>query len=235
MGIVLSLTPGVSWTVVGRSVSAPLVFKSSAPEKVQMPRSRNVTGVAVVGVLAWFGAAGFAAEVGTPTAESPEPTASRVLPTLTLAQPTPADPAEVLRATVVPRLLASLPSPDGKLRAEIVTYACTPVEGEQAYALDQLVIRGSNPDSSWVADEQLQACGGLGAYGLGGLYRSSDSQRFYSTPAREGVPDGCGMWFPPIAFADVQRRFVRELGAGVLSRTAASWLSIRRPGSCCGT
>jgi hypothetical protein len=212
-----------------------LVFKSSAPEKVQMPRSRNVTGVAVVGVLAWFGAAGFAAEVGTPTAESPEPTASRVLPTLTLAQPTPADPAEVLRATVVPRLLASLPSPDGKLRAEIVTYACTPVEGEQAYALDQLVIRGSNPDSSWVADEQLQACGGLGAYGLGGLYRSSDSQRFYSTPAREGVPDGCGMWFPPIAFADVQRRFVRELGAGVLSRTAASWLSIRRPGSCCGT
>lgn len=182
-----------------------------------MPRSRRVTGVVVVGALAWFGAAGCAGAIGTPTGESPGPTASRVLPTPNLAEPTPADPAQILRATVVPLLLTSLPSPDGRLRAEIVTYVCTPVEGEQAYALDQLAIRGSNPDSPWVADEQLQACGGLGAYGLGGLYWSSDSQRFYYTPAREGVPDGCGMWLPPIAFADVQRKIVRELGAGVLS------------------
>lgn len=134
-----------------------------------------------------------------------------------------ADPADVLRRTVLPLTLFSLPSPDGKLRAEILTYACTPVEAEQAYALDQLVLRGSAPDISWIADEQLQACGGLGASGLGGLYWSPDSRRLFYTPAREGAPDGCGMWWaPPIAYADVKTRRVEELGGGVLSPDRAS-------------
>jgi hypothetical protein len=126
-------------------------------------------------------------------AESPETTASPAVPSRTAVDPTPADSADVLRATVVRQVMSSLPSPDGEMRAEILTYACTPAAGEQAYALDQFVTHGSSPESSWVADEQLQACGGLG-----GMYWSPDSRRFYYTPAREGVPDGRGMWWAPL-------------------------------------
>ena len=167
-----------------------------------MPRAQTGTGVAIMGCFAALGAEGCAAGVARPAVGDLEPTASQAVPTPTLA-----DPADVLRQTVLPQTLFSLPSPGGKSRAEILTYACTPVEAEQAYALDQLVIHGGSPERSWVANEQLQACGRPGASGLGGVYWSPDGQRFYYAPAREGVPDGCGMWWaPPIAYVDVKTR-----------------------------
>jgi len=183
-----------------------------------MPRARMGTGVATMGCFAALGAVGCAAGVARPAVGDLEPTASQAVPTATLDEPTPADPADVLRQTVLPQSLFSFPSPDGKLRAEIRTYACTLVEAEQAYALDQHVIHGRSRERSCVADEQLQACGELGASGLGGLYWSPDGQRFYYTPAREGVPDGCGMWWaPPIAYVDVKTRVAQELRSGVMS------------------
>lgn len=178
-----------------------------------MPWAQTGTGVAIMGCFAALGAVGCGAGVASPAVGDLEPTASQAVPTPILA-----DPADVLRQTVLPLTLFSLPSPDGKLRAEILTYACTLVEGEQAYALDQHGIHGCSPERSWVADEQLQACGGLGASGLGGLYWSPDVQRFYYTPAREGVPGRCGMWWaPPIAYVDVKTRVAQELGSGVMS------------------
>ena len=108
-------------------------------------------------------------------------------------------------------------SPDGRLRAQVLSYACTPVEGEGEYALDELVVETIASGDRWLAAEQLQACGGLGAFGLETLFWSPGSRLLYYTTAREGVPDGCGFWLRPFSVADTRTRGSRHLGGGVLS------------------
>jgi hypothetical protein len=100
------------------------------------------------------------------------------------------------------------------------------VEGEGEYALDELLVEVIASGESWLAAEQLQACGGLGAFGLQSLIWSPESRLLYYTTAREGVPDGCGFWLKPFAVADIQRQQASVLGGGVLSpdgRNLALW------------
>jgi hypothetical protein len=97
----------------------------------------------------------------------------------------------------------TFPSPDGQWQAEIAVYGCTATQGiesgemtEYAYELLRLAPQGTG---EWrQVDSQLINCGGLGAYGLGGLCWSPDSRYFYYTDARTGVPDGMGEWSQPV-------------------------------------
>jgi hypothetical protein len=152
---------------------------------------------------------------------APPPTATRII-----AEPTPVAIASLVRAQAGGEVRSVLGSPDGRLRAQVLTYGCTPVENEGEYALDELVVETIASGERWLAAEQLQACGGLGAFGLEALYWSPGSRLLYYTTAREGVPDGCGFWLRPFSVADTRSRQAEELGGGVLSpdgRSLALW------------
>jgi WD40 repeat protein len=117
-----------------------------------------------------------------------------------------------------PRLYASDLSPDGKWRAEVLVYDCVPVGegGENAYEQLRLVQVASNRTE--IADSQLRSCGGLGAFGLAGLFWSPNSGYFYYTDAREGGPDGCpGYWEPPFLRVNVSNLESEYLGSGARS------------------
>ncbi len=142
----------------------------------------------------------------------------------------PATPEPDFAATLVagtpPRLFASYPSLDGALRAEVVIHDCTPLAGEQAFAYDILRVVDTATGETRFVDGQLQACGGLGAFGLGGLFWSASGRFFYYTKAREGVPDGCGFWTRPISRADTSTWTTADLGGGPVSpdgRLLAVW------------
>lgn len=157
------------------------------------------------------------APVATPAANVPSPTAAPTAttrpprprrtatprPTIDPSTPTPEpDYAATLTAGSTPRVLATYESPDGALRAEVLIYDCAQLTPEQAYAYDVLQIVEVAGGEVHVIDDQLQNCGGLGGFGLGGLFWSPSSHYFYYTDAREGVADGCGFGYNPISRAD---------------------------------
>lgn len=165
---------------------------------------------------------------------SPASPTSTTLPTLAppatstriAAEPTPLPIAALVRAQAGAEVRSVLESPDGRLRAQVLTYGCTPVEEEGEYALDELVVETIASGERWLAAEQLQACGGLGAFGLETLFWSPGSRLLYYSTAREGVPDGCGIWLKPFSVADKLSQQTEELGGGVLSpdgRSLALW------------
>ncbi len=95
----------------------------------------------------------------------------------------------------------SYPAPDGRSRALLTTVDCTALASGETYAYDRLsLVRGDG--SATMVDRQLINCGGLGAFGLAFLFWSADGRHFYYTTAREGVPDGCGDWAPPVLRVD---------------------------------
>jgi Tol biopolymer transport system component len=98
-----------------------------------------------------------------------------------------------------------------------VIYDCVPVGEADEFAYEQLNLIQTDDNSVVGADSQVQSCGGLGAFGLAGLFWSADSQYFYYTNAREGVPDGCGYWSPPFLRLDVSNPAPEYLGGGTLS------------------
>ena len=114
-----------------------------------------------------------------------------------------------------PKVYASYLSPDERWRAEVILYDCAQVFGVDANAYEQLkIIRVSDGMERVVAD-QLQFCGGLGAYGLGGLFWSPNSHYFYFTDARQGVPDGAGCsWERPLFAVEVASGNVEQLAPG---------------------
>jgi hypothetical protein len=113
-----------------------------------------------------------------------------------------------------PRIYSTLLSPNGKWLAEIVIYACTAVGGVDENAYEQLkLIQVDNGDEK-IADNQLQYCGGLGAFGLEGLFWSLNNRYFYYTNAREGFPGGCGYWERPIIRLDASSLELEHLGGG---------------------
>ncbi len=108
-------------------------------------------------------------------------------------------------------------------RVDIMIYDCVKTaktdEGgwiENAY--EQLILVNLASGEKRVADDQLQYCGGLGGAGFEGLYWSPNSLFFYYTPARQGVPDGCGYWQKPI-YRFAVPAFVKgeDLGIGTRS------------------
>jgi len=137
---------------------------------------------------------------------------------------------EAVMGTQQPRTYESYPSPDGKWLAEILMYDCMKVDPRpeaDANAYEQLrLVKGSSGEIT-TADGQLQNCGGLGAFGLEGLFWSQNSRYFYYTDSREGVPDGCGgYWQKPILRLEINTLRTETLGAGFLSpdgRKIAAW------------
>jgi len=127
------------------------------------------------------------------------------------------DIAATVVATQRPRINGSFPSPDGKRRAEVVIYACVKTDETSENAYEQLRLTQVAAGNQRTADSQLQNCGGLGAFGLAGLFWSPNSRYFYYTVAREGVPDGCGYWERPIIRLDMTSMTKENLGAGPLS------------------
>jgi hypothetical protein len=132
------------------------------------------------------------------------------------AMPSPtADLAATVVAAQQPSLYASYPSPDGKWRMDILIYNCVSVdEGGNEDAYEQLLLVDLADGEAHLADEQLQSCGGLGAFGFEGRYWSPESTYFYYTNARQGVPDGCGYWEPPLSRIEIAAPHMEYLGMG---------------------
>lgn len=121
----------------------------------------------------------------------------------------------LLRAGFQPRILARYPSPDVRTEAQVLVYDCTTVVEGQENALDVLrIVNLENQETIQEIDSQLQYCGALGGYGLGGLFWSPSGRFFYYTDAREGTPDGCGYWTRPISRFDTASSTTQDLGGG---------------------
>ncbi len=103
-----------------------------------------------------------------------------------------------LQATVTPQIFQSFPSPDGRWLAQVIQYRCTQVLPglEYKHSYEKLKV------GDWIVGAQLIYCGGMGAYGFGGLFWSADSRFFYYTEARDGWPDGGYPWVRPISRFD---------------------------------
>ena len=129
------------------------------------------------------------------------------------------DIESALLTRVAPRLFASYPSPDSNWQAEVVIYECTAVDPEvpNGNSLEQLRLIRVVDASQRTVHSQLLYCGGLGAFGLEGLFWTEDSRYFYYTDAREGGPDGCGYWRRPLLRFDVLDGSMDEFGAGTIS------------------
>lgn len=164
----------------------------------------------------------FATYTSNPTATfTPIPTNSPAKSPTPTFIPTPS-PTAVLAALVMatqqPILFASYPSPDGMWRMDIIIYDCIKVqEDADENAYEQLLLVDPPSEDGQVAAEQLQYCGGLGAYGFDGRYWSPNSRYFYYTDARQGLPDGCGYWVPPLSRYDIAFAKNEYLGSGSLS------------------
>ncbi len=146
------------------------------------------------------------------TPPTPRATATSVTATPPPARPSPTEtqaPAEpTLDVTaVIAAVLTAQPeqvaethaSPNGQWRVEIARHGCAPVgpDGSEA-GFEQLRLIHAASGETRVIEDQLLYCGGLGAFGLGGLFWSGDSRYFYYTNAREAQPDGgCLGWYRP--------------------------------------
>jgi len=125
--------------------------------------------------------------------------------------------AKAVVAASQPKILASYLSLDKKWRAEVIIYDCVQVSGVDENAYEQLKLVEVSSRAEKIIDSQLQNCGGLGAYGLGGLSWSPNSRYFYYTTAREGWPDGCGYWERPIIRFDTLNQILEYLTGGPFS------------------
>lgn len=117
-------------------------------------------------------------------------------------------------------------SPDGAWRVVLANFACTPVGEQDIYAYETVSLVATD-GAATVVDGQLINCGGLGAYGFDGLFWSAESRYFYYTTAREGVPDGCGDWQPPLRRVDVAANASKDVSGTDPSPDAAAlaaWL-----------
>jgi hypothetical protein len=101
-----------------------------------------------------------------PTAESsfapptPDPTAASVIASVqAAAQPT----------------IKTYPSPDELHRIDLSIYDCVPMADGEFYAYETLTLVGREGEAV-ILDSQLIACGGLGAYGLDGLFWSPNGR-----------------------------------------------------------
>ncbi len=173
------------------------------------------------------------APTGGTAAPTPAAQPSSTAPGAPPAPPTPPAPAPTLppRATPDPALVgtvsaASQPqvietaiSPDGGWLAQVVRYECTPAGEGESYAYEQLLVGENSPAADPVViAEQLQACGGLGAFGLGNLLWAPESAYLYYSEARQGQPDGqpC-FWEPSLIRYAVDGGESQALSPGPLS------------------
>jgi hypothetical protein len=156
------------------------------------------------------------------TISSPPTTGHESLITATASVFEPTPNATALIDSVVthsaPQSMATLDSPDGQWRVEVLRSDCTPIGGDQL-AYEQLLLHITGTGEVRLLADQLLYCGGLGAFGLEPLYWSSDSRYVYYSTARAGSPDGggCGPWYRPIVRADIRSDERVDLAEGVPS------------------
>lgn len=197
---ILLLVLTVSWVAGScRSVEAPP--DTSVPNPTAMPQPTQPVEPA-------------------PTATVMSLPSSTAVPTETASGPS-ATPTVIgtIVALIEPTTFTSHLSPDGNWQAEVVRYDCVPVSDVEEQAYERLDLIQPADNSTVLADSQLQSCGGLGAFGLAGLFWSPNSRYFYYTNAREGFPDGlCGYWSPPFLRIDVTNPAPEFLGIGSLSK-----------------
>lgn len=167
----------------------------------------------------------------SPPAAAPTRTSAAPVPTSTPSPIPDSSAAEfeltstaIVQAVVTaqqPREYETYTSPDGSWQASVLIYDCIQVDpGAEAglNSLEQLRVLDTNSGEETVPDSQLLYCGGLGAFGLEGLFWSPNSRFFYYTNAREGVPDGCsGNWERPVLRMETGTFQVDALGSGPLS------------------
>lgn len=152
---------------------------------------------------------------------SPLPSETAAPPATPEPEPTPDGPATVM-AIAAPTRKATSVSPDGRWQSELIVYPCSELsDGGDVLSFEQLNVVDIDSGEVETAAEQLINCGGLGAFGLEGLFWSANSRYFYFTTAREGVPDGCGYWRPPLLRFAVETAETQWLGPGAPSPDGA--------------
>ena len=183
-----------------------------------------------------------------PDAPTPEPTrleaTASLAPAVTAAQPSatlelaaslipiPSPTPNMLVATAQAgspaQTITSQVSPDGSWWARVISHACPDTVTGEAYGYDFLLLTDQRNGEERVVFSQLISCGGLGAYGLAGLFWSGTSRFYYFTDAAKGgAPDGCGYWRPSVLRLDLNDGSITNLGGGTLSPNhlrMASWL-----------
>lgn len=154
----------------------------------------------------------------------PSPALPTVAPTAVPSAPPTAEPTLDPTAVIIAAVQAgaqpqrtSFASPDRQWQVELTQYGCVPTGDGGEHAYETLSLARSGGVDPVVLDSQLISCGGLGAYGLQGLFWSSNARFFYYTTAREGTSDGCGFWLRPFKRLDVTFRAVLDLGGGLRS------------------
>ncbi len=124
-------------------------------------------------------------------------------------------------------LFNSYVSPDGQWRTDVMVYDCVDIGMADQFGYEQLKLVNVASGEERVVADQLRSCGGLGAFGLEGLFWSSNSHYFYYTEAREGGPDGCSQaWLRPISRIDTVSFKAERLGGGPTSpdgKKLATW------------
>lgn len=149
-----------------------------------------------------------------PTAiNTPTPNFEATLQVIATAQ------VDAILSTVQPVVLEQYPSSDGKWRVDVIRYDCTNFPGVvDAMAYEQLKLINIAEGTEKIIEDELQNCGGIGAYGFKGLYWSPSSRYFYYTDWREGYPETCGTYLVPFIYRlDVFSQESFPLGGGHLS------------------
>ena len=160
---------------------------------------------------------------------SPYPTitpAKRTATAIPTPSPTP-DLVATAQAASPAQIISSQVSPDGLWWARVYSHPCSPGAVGQAYGYDTLQITDQQTGKHQILASQLITCGGLGAYGLKGLFWAHASRYYYFTNAASGVPDGCGYWEPPLLRIDLTDGSITYLGIGSISPNGlklAAWL-----------
>jgi hypothetical protein len=131
------------------------------------------------------------------------------------------DIASTVIAMSSPRIESAFLSPDGKWRGEVVRYDCVQAdtrEDADTNAVEILKLIRIDDKREMIVERDLYNCGGVGAYGLAGLFWSSNNKYFYFTDAAKSAPDGlCGYWARPIKRVNVNNGEVESLDGGPLS------------------
>ena len=209
LGLLLILVSCVAPKVQRSTITTTIFPQTTHPTLAISPLSKSTTTPVLT-------------DTATPTSK----------PSLTPISSLTPDLAATVIATQLPKLYASYPSPDGMWRVDIIIYNCVKTgkndeAGWNENGYEQVILVNLSSGEEQIADNQLQFCGGLGAFGFSGRYWSPNSRYFYYTNARQGVPDGCGYWESPLLRIEVPLSANPEdLGIGARSPDAeqlATW------------
>ena len=162
------------------------------------PASSTTVAVSPAGPSPTLPAPSATPTVALTATHQPTPKRSTPTPVLTEAEPNASARVSAVMTAEPARTLKPYRSPNGHWQAASETYDCIQVaaqaDGKVAY--ERMLLSDLTNGETKPVEDPLINCGGLGAYGLAGLFWSADSRYFYYTNARTGGPDGwCDVWW----------------------------------------